>query len=66
VPTLLEQELEGVSRTLSILTHKLHRVPMLQHLTDIERKHLADALKRAESRLFELGELIGEESAHAR
>ena len=57
-PTLLETELDSICMTLSRMKSRLHRVPMLDHLSDSERNELHAALLRAQDKMQELDTLI--------
>lgn len=57
-PTLLEAELDSICLSLSQMASKLHREPLLDHLSEAERSELAAALHRAKSKMCELGDLI--------
>jgi hypothetical protein len=57
-PTILETELDSICLTLSHMKKRLHRVPMLEHISESERAELTAALQRAQGKLAELDSAI--------
>jgi len=57
-PTLLETQLDSICLTLAKMKNRLHRVPMLDHMSEAERAELTAALHRAQGKLAELDNAI--------
>jgi len=57
-PTLLETQLDSICLTLTHMKNRLHRVPMLDHMSESERAELTAALHRAQGKLAELDDAI--------
>ena len=57
-PTILETQLDSICLTLTHMKNRLHRVPMLDHMSEAERAELAAALHRAQGKLAELDSAI--------
>jgi hypothetical protein len=57
-PTILETQLDSICLTLAHMKNRLHRVPMLDHMSEAERAELAAALHRAQGKLAELDTAI--------
>ena len=57
-PTILETQLDSICLTLAKMKNRLHRVPMLDHLSEVERAELTAALHRAQGKLAELDTAI--------
>ncbi|HEV8606535.1 MAG TPA: hypothetical protein VGQ99_14270 [Tepidisphaeraceae bacterium] len=57
-PTILETQLDSICLTLTHMRNRLHRVPMLDHMTEAERAELTAALHRAQGKLAELDNTI--------
>jgi hypothetical protein len=57
-PTILETELDSICLTLTKMKNRIHRVPMLDHMSDAERAELTAALHRAQGKLAELDNAI--------
>jgi hypothetical protein len=56
--TILEMQLEQICLTLNRMKKRLHRVPMLDHMSEAERAELTAALHRAQGKLAELDNAI--------
>jgi hypothetical protein len=61
-PTILETQLDSICLTLTHMRNRLHRVPMLDHMSESERAELAAALQRAQGKLAELDETIRQQA----
>jgi hypothetical protein len=61
-PTILETQLDSISLTLTHMKNRLHRVPMLDHMSEAERAELTAALQRAQGKLAELDETIRQQA----
>ena len=57
-PTILETQLDSICLTLTHMKNRLHRVPMLDHMSEAERAELTAALHRAAGKLAELDNAI--------
>ena len=57
-PTILETQLDSICLTLAHMNSRLHRVPMLDHMSEAERVELTAALHRAQGKLAELDSAI--------
>lgn len=57
-PTILETQLDSICLTLAKMKNRIHRVPMLDHMSDAERAELTAALHRAQGKLAELDSAI--------
>ena len=57
-PTILETELDSICLTLTQMTQRLNRAPLLDHLTDAERAELAAAVERVEKKVLKLGGVV--------
>ena len=57
-PTILETQLDSICLTLTQMRNRLHRVPMLDHMSEAERAELTAALHRAQGKLAELDTAI--------
>ena len=57
-PTILETQLDSICLTLTKMKNRLHRVPMLDHMSEAERAELTAALHRAQGKLAELDNAI--------
>lgn len=57
-PTLLETQLDSIALALTKMKSRLHRVPVLEHLSDAERAELHVALTRVKHQVAEVDELI--------
>ena len=62
-PTMLEADLDSICLTLSKMTTKLNREPLLDHISDFERAELRAAIERTHERLAELTHIVGSEPA---
>ena len=57
-PTILETELDSICLTLTKMKNRIHRVPVLDHMSEAERAELTAALHRAQGKLAELDNAI--------
>jgi hypothetical protein len=57
-PTILETQLDSICLTLAKMKSRIHRVPMLDHMSEAERAELTAALHRAQGKLAELDNAI--------
>ena len=57
-PTILETQLDSICLTLAKMKSRIHRVPMLDHMSETERAELTAALHRAQGKLAELDDAI--------
>ena len=57
-PTILETELDSICLALAKMKNRIHRVPVLDHMSEAERAELTAALHRAQGKLNELDNAI--------
>jgi len=57
-PTILETELDSICLALAKMKNRIHRVPVLDHMSEAERAELTAALHRAQGKLAELDDAI--------
>jgi len=57
-PTILEAELDSICLALTKMKNRIHRVPVLDHMSDAERAELTAALHRSQGKLAELDNAI--------